>query len=332
VRTIEDLTTFAGGASADRQIKTLVYMAAFEKGKDAVLKPVIALLRGDHPLNEAKLFNATARLLKQDGWDLVQVRAAHPEEIAPLMGASAGSLGAVGVKDRWVVVDEALRGRRNMTTGANEDDHHLRGVEVARDIKATSWADLRTVAEGEGCINCDGVLKVAKALEVGHIFKLGTKYSVSMGANVLTAEGKETPIIMGCYGIGIERIFAAAIESHHDEAGIRFPITVAPFHVVVTPLNTKDADLKHVADRIYNQLLEAGVEVLYDDRDERAGVKLNDADLIGIPFRITIGQKKLKDGKVELYDRATRQSEDVAADAAAEQTCLRVTQALRDLR
>lgn len=332
VRTIEDLTTFPGGASADRQIKTLVYMATFEKGKESQQKPVIALLRGDHPLNEAKLFNATARLLKQDAWDLVQVRAAHPEEITPLMGASAGSLGAVGVSGRWVIADEALRGRRNMTTGANEDDHHLRGVSIERDMKVTSWTDLRTVAEGESCINCDGTLKVAKALEVGHIFKLGTKYSVSMGANVLTAEGKETPVIMGCYGIGIERIFAAAIESHHDQAGIRFPITVAPFQVVVTSLNTKDADLKHVSDRIYEQLVDAGIEVLYDDRDERAGVKLNDADLIGIPFRITIGQKKLKDGKVELYDRTTRQSEDVAIDAAAEQACLRVTQALRDLR
>jgi len=184
VRTIEDLRTFAGGADAERQIKTLIYIADFERDKESVSKPVIALLRGDHPLNESKLFNATAKLFKQEGWDLVQIRAAHPEEIAPLMGATAGSLGAVGLADKWVVADEALRDRRNMTTGANEDDHHLRGVSIERDIKVTSWSDLRTVAEGEGCVRCDGTLRVAKALEVGHIFKLGTKYSVSMGANV----------------------------------------------------------------------------------------------------------------------------------------------------
>src|SRR5215813_11923176 len=162
--------------------------------------------------------------------------------------------------------------------GANVDDHHLRGVNIARDIKNAQWTDLRTAAEGEGCPNCEGVLRVAKALEIGHIFKLGTKYSVSMGATVLNADGKEVPIVMGSYGIGVERILAAAIELRHDEAGIIFPITIAPFQVVVTPLNVKDADLKATADRIYEELNKSGVEVLYDDRDERAGVKLNDAD------------------------------------------------------
>lgn len=331
VRTIDDLTTFPGGASAERQIKTLVYIAIFERNKESLTKPVLALLRGDHPLNESKLFNATAKLLKSDGWGLVQIRQAQAEEIAGLMGASAGSLGAVGLTGTWIIADEALRGRRNMTTGANVDDHHLRGVSVERDIKMTSWSDLRTVAAGEGCIQCDGLLKVAKALEVGHIFKLGTKYSVSMGANVLTAEGKESPIVMGCYGIGIERILAAAIERHFDDAGIRFPITIAPFQIVVTPLNTKDDDIRHTSQRIYEQLMDAGIEALYDDRDERAGVKLNDADLVGFPFRITIGQKKLKEGKVEFYDRATRQSEDFAIDAVTEHACLRIKQALKKL-
>jgi prolyl-tRNA synthetase len=190
---------------------------------------------------------------------------------------------------------------------------------------------LRTVAEGEGCPKCDGVLRVAKALEVGHIFKLGTKYSVSMGATVLNADGKEVPLVMGSYGIGVERILAAAIELHHDEAGVIFPVTIAPFQVVVSPLNVKDADLKATADRIYEELNRAGVEVLYDDRDERAGVKLNDADLVGFPFQIRVGPKKLKEGKVEFYDRATRASEDVAVGEVAGLARDRVKQALDKL-
>jgi prolyl-tRNA synthetase len=331
VRTIEDLTTFPGGAASDRQIKTLVYMAISEQKQESRLTPLIALLRGDHPLNEAKLFNAASRLVSGNGWELVQVRPAHPEEIFAALGAHAGSLGAVGVTKYWVIADEALRGRANMTTGANEDDYHLCGVNVARDIRVTAWADLRTVTEGEGCLNCDGALRVAKALEVGHIFKLGTKYSDAMGARVLTAEGQEAPMVMGCYGIGVERILAAAIELHHDEAGIIFPITIAPFQLVITPLNVKENQIQHTAELLYQQLTEAGIEVLLDDRDERAGVKLNDADLVGFPFRLTIGQKKLKEGKVELYDRATRQVEDVVVDAVAESACRRVQQALRHL-
>jgi prolyl-tRNA synthetase len=335
VRTIEDLVTFEGGAAADRQIKTLVYVSVAEKGRDSRSTPFLALLRGDHQVNDAKLSNAAARLANKDGWEQTAVRPAHAEEILELMGAHAGSLGAVGVSKVWVIADEALRGRGNMTTGANEDDHHLRHVSVDRDIKVTSWADLRTVVEGEGCPKCDGQevgkLRVAKALEVGHIFKLGTKYSDSMGARVLNAGGREVPLIMGCYGIGVERILAAAIELHHDEAGISFPITVAPFQIVVTPLNVKDAELKATADRIYDELAKAGVEVLYDDRDERAGVKLNDADLVGFPFQIRIGPKKLKEGKVEFYYRATKASEDVAADAVVELAKKQIEQAVRRL-
>jgi prolyl-tRNA synthetase len=331
VRTIEDLVAFDGGAAADRQIKTLVYLSVAEKGKETKTTPLLALLRGDHPLNEVKLANAAARLVNDDGWEQTAVRPAHPDEIADLMGAHAGSLGAVGVTNLRVLADEALRGRRNMTTGANEDDFHLRGVSVERDIQVTAWVDLRNVAEGEGCPRCDGVLRVAKALEVGHIFKLGTKYSVSMGARVLTSEGRETPLVMGSYGIGVERILAAAIEIHHDEAGIIFPITISPFQVVVTPLNVKDSDLRSTAERIYAELSRAGIEVLYDDRDERAGVKLTDADLVGFPFQIRIGQKKMKEGKVEFYERATRQSEDTAADEAVEVAGLRIQQAMRRL-
>lgn len=336
VRTIDDLVNFEGGAAANKQIKTLVYVSVAAKGDEAKNTLFLALLRGDHQVNDAKLSNAIAKLVNKDGWEQTAVRPAHPEEIFDLMGAHAGSLGAVGVTKVPVFADEALRGRKNMTTGANVDDHHLRNVSVERDIKITSWVDLRTVAEGEGCPNCDeGVLHVAKALEVGHIFKLGTKYSISMGASVLNAEGKEVPIVMGSYGIGVERILAAAIERHNDDAGIIFPITIAPFQIVVSPLNMKDAEVKATSDRIYGELAKAGVEVLYDDRDERAGVKLNDADLVGFPFQIRIGPKKLKEGKVEFYDRATKMAEDVSADqvvAIASQRIQQAFQALNDVK
>ncbi|HEY7181875.1 MAG TPA: proline--tRNA ligase [Blastocatellia bacterium] len=331
VRTIEDLVTFPGGAAAERQIKTLVYVAVSEKGKQESAEIVLALLRGDHPLNDAKFASAVGATLRAEGAELTQLRPAHPEEIFEAIGAHAGSLGAVGVTRYKILADDALQGRANMTTGANVDDHHFRGVDIARDIKKAQWTDLRTVAEGEGCPKCDGVLRVAKALEVGHIFKLGTKYSVSMGATVLNADGKEVPIVMGSYGIGVERILAAAIELRHDDVGVIFPMTIAPFQVVVTPLNVKDAELKATADRIYEELNKAGVEVLYDDRDERAGVKLNDADLVGFPFQIRIGPKKLKEGKVEFYDRATRTSEDVAVGDAVKVAKGRVDEALRKL-
>jgi prolyl-tRNA synthetase len=331
VRTIEDLVAFPGGAAAERQIKTLIYVAVSEKGKQESAQIILALLRGDHPLNDAKLASAIGAMLRAEGVELTQLRPAHPEEIFEAMGAHAGSLGALGVTRYKILADNALQGRANMITGANIDDHHQRGVNIARDIKNLQWSDLRTAAEGEGCPKCDGVLRVAKALEVGHIFKLGTKYSVSMGATVLNADGKEVPIVMGSYGIGVERILAAAIELRHDEAGIIFPMTIAPFQVVVAPLNVKDAELKATADRIYEELNRAGVEVLYDDRDERAGVKLNDADLVGFPFQIRIGPKKLKEGKVEFYDRATRAAVDVAVDDAVKMAKGRIDEALRKL-
>ncbi|HVF50360.1 MAG TPA: proline--tRNA ligase, partial [Pyrinomonadaceae bacterium] len=215
VRTIEDLTTFAGGAPAERQIKSLVYIATINNAP----QPVLALLRGDHQLHETKL---------ADNIGATAVRPAQPEEIHELLGASAGSLGGVGAKETaraakselLVVADAALQNRRNLTTGANKDEHHLRGVNIERDIKPDKWVDLRTVASGEACPRCDvGVLDVYKAMEIGHIFKLGTKYSESMGARVLTQEGKETPVVMGSYGIGVERILTAAVEQSHDADG-----------------------------------------------------------------------------------------------------------------
>jgi prolyl-tRNA synthetase len=306
VRTIEDLTTFPGGAGADRQIKTLVYVL-----DDRI---ALVLMRGDHELNETKLMDASGA---------INVRPAQPDEIREALGASAGSLGAVGVtpashpKVFRVIADDALQGRKNMTTGANKDQHHLRGVSIDRDIKVDKWASLRAVKAGETCSNCGGTLDVFKAVEVGHIFKLGTKYSESMGARVLLADGTDVPIIMGSYGIGVERVLTAAVELYNDEAGISWPTSIAPFHVVVTPVNIKDQTLLAAADRIYEDLHQAGVEVLIDDRDERAGVKFNDADLIGVPYRITVG-KKIKEGKVELFTRATRQSEDVSIDSVVQ--------------
>lgn len=306
VRTISDLTTFPGGAAADRQIKTLVYSLDD--------KLALVLMRGDHELNETKLIDATAA---------INVRPAHPEEIREAMGASAGSLGAVGIDSKThrhiklIIAEESLRARRNMTTGANKDDFHLRGVAIDRDIRVDRWASLRSVAGGEGCPQCEGTIDVFKAVEVGHIFKLGTKYSESMGARVLTAEGTEVPIVMGSYGIGVERLMAAAVELYNDDAGIIWPASIAPFHAIITPVNIKDQAISDAAERLYRQLESAGIETLLDDRDERAGVKFNDADLIGVPFRITVG-KKIKEGKVELFTRSTRASEDVAIDAVEE--------------
>jgi len=330
VRTIEDLTKFEGGVPANQQIKTLVYLRnepnVHPEGESSAPRPereregpaaasyswVMVLLRGDHQLHETKLVDALGG------------RAAHAAsayEIQTLLGANPGSLGAVGAKKRAaerisgqtirIIADNALRGRQNMTTGANTDDYHIRGVDVERDIKVDQWADLRTVNSGEGCPQCDeGRLEVAKALEIGHIFKLGTKYSASMGATVLTQDGKEIPLVMGSYGIGVERIMASAIELHHDKDGIIWPKTIAPFDVIVTVTNMKDDNLRDTGEQLYKDLKRAGLEVLLDDREERAGVKFKDADLIGIPYRITIG-KKMWDGLVELFDRQTKTGEDV---------------------
>ena len=305
VVTIEALQRQPYGVGARRQLKTLVYVA------DGAL--VLAVVRGDHDLNEAKLQTATGA---------ADVRPAHPEEIFALLGAHPGSLGAVGVTKAPVFVDPAVADRTNMVTGANEDGFHVRGVDVRRDLLGHGkLAELRSVKAGEGCPRCEGTLDVFKALEIGHIFKLGTKYSDSLKANVLKADGVETPIVMGSYGIGVERILAAAIELHHDQDGIRWPMAIAPFHVTVLPLG-KEPELTEAADRVVAELGAAGVEVLYDDRDERPGVKFKDADLIGIPLRLAIGKKGLAEGKVEWKVRGVKDVElvplgEVAAKVAA---------------
>jgi prolyl-tRNA synthetase len=310
VRTIEDLANFAGGAAAESQIKTLVYVD--NSGQASGVTYYLALLRGDHQLHETKL---------ADTLGVSNARAATADEIYSLLGANPGSLGAVGAKKKAaelkpsaqvrIVADHALRSRRNMTTGANIDDYHIRGVDVGRDIKVDQWADLRIVSSGEKCPQCEtGSLEVSKALEIGHIFKLGTKYSESMGAMVLTQEGKQVPIVMGSYGIGAERIMASAIELNHDADGIIWPKSIAPFNVIVTITNMKQDDVRQAGENLYRDLHRAGLEVLLDDRDARAGVKFKDADLIGIPYRVTVG-KKISDGLVELFDRKSKTSEEV---------------------
>ena len=305
VATIEALEQPPYGVPARRQLKTLVYVADGQ--------PMLAVVRGDHALNEAKLQTATGA---------IRVRPAHPEEIPPLMGAQVGSLGAVGFTRAPVFVDAALERRTNMVTGANQDGFHLRGVDVGRDLLAfgARIADLRTVTRGEGCPRCDGRLDVFKALEVGHIFKLGTRYSTALGATVLNADGAETPIVMGSYGIGPGRIMAAAIELHHDGDGIIWPPSIAPFDVHVLTLG-RETELARAAEDVVDQLERCGLDVLYDDRDERAGVKFKDADLLGMPIRIAVGQKGLSEGNVEWRARRDKRVElvpigDVAHKAA----------------
>jgi prolyl-tRNA synthetase len=301
VRTIADLAAFAGGAPAERQIKTLVYLLDSE--------PVLVLLRGDHELVEQKL---------ADGTGARELRAARPDEIRAALGAGPGSLGAVGVTGRRILADPALQGRRNMTTGANQDDFHLRGVDVARDVAVSEWLELREVKPGEACPLCEAPLRVAKTVEVGHIFKLGTRYSETLGASVLDESGKAVPVIMGCYGIGIGRCMAAIVERNHDEKGIVWPVNVAPFELVIAVLNPKDVATSEAGERLYEELSKAGIDVILDDRDERPGVKFTDAELIGIPWRLTVGPKGLASGKVELARRKDGRKRDLDVDKAAE--------------
>ncbi|MEN8233300.1 MAG: proline--tRNA ligase [Actinomycetota bacterium] len=295
VHTILDLVEFDGGASADRQIKTLVYMLDDE--------PALVLLRGDHDLQEQKLL---------DGTGAVEVRPAHPEEIRDLLGADAGSLGAVGVNGPRILADHQLVDRTNMVTGANLDDHHLRGVDMRRDIEVTEWLDLRTVVAGEACPSCGETLEIFRGIEAGHIFKLGTKFSVALGAMVLDADGTAVPLVMGSYGIGVERNVAAAVEQNHDERGIVWPVSIAPYEVVITAVKIDDEATMSVSEKLYEDLTDAGIDVLLDDRAERPGVKFNDAELIGIPYRVTVGPRGLANGIVEFVERRSGDKSELA--------------------
>jgi len=296
VRTIDDLVT-QFQAVANRQIKTLIYIL------DGQL--TLVLVRGDHALHEQKLIDATKAKA---------IRPALPEEIRDALGALPGSLGAVGVKDYPVIADEALRGRSGMVTGANIDDTHLRGVDIERDIAVGQWADLRQAEAGEPCVVCGEPLTVERGIEVGHIFKLGYKYSDAMDITVSGPDGKPLKPIMGCYGIGVERAMAAIVEVHHDERGIVWPAAVAPFEAAVVVAQQDDQAVAEAGEKVYQALLDGGVEVIIDDRAVRAGVKFSDVELVGIPFRVTIGKRGLAGGTAELTDRATGSTVQVPLD------------------
>jgi prolyl-tRNA synthetase len=306
---IADIVEFLG-ISAKQDIKCVAYMAlrANSEGGGKWL-PVAVFIRGDSSVNEAKLSALVGA---------AELRPMIADELETWFQAPAGFLGPVGIppatdleaQGMTVVLDKSLAERRNLICGANKLDYHFRNVTPGRDFQWTVAADVRNVAEGEGCPVCGTPLKVAKAVEVGHIFKLGDRYTKSMGANVLNEAGQEVTPIMGCYGIGIERILTAAIEQNNDKNGFWLPAAIAPFEVVVTVTNTSDANLVSVGEEIAGRLEAAGFDVILDDRDERAGVKFKDADLIGIPYRVNVG-KKAVEGKVELVTRAAASSQDV---------------------
>lgn len=304
-KTIAEVAEFTGLPQTS-QIKSLVLVA------DG--RPVLVLLRGDHQLSETKFGTAAG----DPGF-----RPAHAEEIRQWFGAEAGSLGPVGVNNMPVMADLALQGRRNMIAGANKDDYHLRNVTPGEDFQP-EFRDLRQVAAGDRCLTCGQPLEIVKTVEVGHIFKLGYRYSERMGLRVLNAGGDEVTPIMGSYGIGIERILSAAVELYHDKDGMILPPAIAPFGVVITPVNMGDAAQKEAAEQIYRECLQLGLDALMDDRDERPGVKFKDADLIGIPYRVTVG-KKLAGGLVELVERAGKRASDVPVAEAAKAIAARIS-------
>jgi prolyl-tRNA synthetase len=322
-KTIDDVAAFLK-TPVNNNMKSLAYVltdGATATGQ-AIYRPLLVLMRGNDQLNEAKLSAAIGGR---------EFRPMVEEEIVKYFGTPAGYLGPVGLpqvkavenkgkagyagdaNDFVVLMDNALEGHKNLVGGANEQDHHFTGLNAGVDFEVTSHADLRNVVEGEGCPRCGEPLKLGKTVEIGHIFKLGTKYAESMGAKVLDKDGKEVTIIMGSYGIGIERILTACIEQNHDDNGFWLAPAIAPFTVVVVPTNVKDATLLEASEKIAAELEAAGYDVLLDDRNERPGVKFKDADLVGIPYRINIG-KKLAEGKVELVERAKAQSVEVAVD------------------
>ena len=324
-KTIEDVARFLG-VSPKNKIKTLAFMAeepvSDKDKKDAKtgkpkLRPIVVLMRGDHQLNEAKL-NATVA---------IATRPMDEAEIKALFNSPAGYLGPVGIewakdvkKDATLpvlLVDKALEGRTNLIAGANKEDYHLKNLTPGTHFHPTAYADLRAVTAGEGCPNCGKALRIDTAVEIGHIFKLGDRYTEKMGARVLDKNGKEVTPIMGSYGIGIERILTAAVEQSNDENGFWLPPTIAPFEIVVTPVNVKDESLLNAAVDIGTRLEAAGFDVILDDRNERPGVKFKDADLVGIPFRITVGNK-VTEGTVEVVLRSTREVRDVTIAAVVE--------------
>jgi len=316
-KTIEEVARFLG-VSPKNKIKTLALMADEVDGTGKKKsRAVVVLMRGDHQLNEAKL-SATAA---------TATRPMEESEIEALFNSPAGYLGPMGIE--WatdlkthngkavLLVDKALEGRANLIGGANKKDYHLKNLTPGKDFHPTAYADLRSVAAGEACPNCGKPLRIDTAVEIGHIFKLGYRYSDSMGLRVLDQNGKEVKPIMGCYGIGIERILTAAVEQGNDQDGFWLPTSIAPFEIVVSPVNMKDEAVKNAASDIARRLGDAGFDVVLDDREERPGVKFKDADLVGIPYRVTVG-KKVTEGTVEVVFRSTRQVHDVTISAIVE--------------
>jgi prolyl-tRNA synthetase len=294
VVTIEALSKEPYKVPANRQIKTLIYIA------DS--KPIIILIRGDDQLNETKLLAKTGA---------VAARPADVKNPADMvhftaLGAMPGSLGAVrNVPSGWkVYADERLQGANDMTTGANEDGFHLKNVSIERDIKVTAWFDLRTVNAGEPCVKCAKPLKIRRAIEVGHVFKLGTKYSEALNATFLDVDGSRKPPVMGCYGIGVTRTLQAIIEQGNDKDGVIWPMSVAPYQVCLTPLAVApESQAMQLAEKFHAELTARGVDVILDDRDERPGVKFKDSELVGFPIRLGLGEKSLAKGEVELKPR-----------------------------
>lgn len=307
-KTIAEVAAFTGLPETS-QMKSLVMVADGQM--------YLCLLRGDHALSETKFAGVVGAQ--------TEPRPAHPDEIRESFGADAGSLGPLGIKRPMrIIADLALQGRRNMICGANENDYHLRHVTPGEDFHP-QWADIRQVAEGDLEVESGAPLRIVKTVEIGHIFKLGYKYSESMGLRVLDEHGREVTPIMGSYGIGVGRILSAAIELYHDADGMVLPPSIAPFVVVVTPVNWKDAAIRQAAESIYTECKSLGLDALLDDRDERPGVKFKDADLIGIPWRITVG-KKLAAGAVEITDRRTRQSVEAPVAEAARSVAARLSE------
>ncbi len=299
IRTIAALAE--AGHPAEHQIKSLLYNV---NGQLTVL-----LLRGDHPLLEQKFIDCTG---------VTNIEPAEADDIRAALGASPGSLGAVGVTDLPIYADLALQGRSGMTTGANIDDVHLTGVDVERDIKVDHWVDLRGILEGEACISCGEPLSIVRCIEAGHIFKLGRKYAEAMGAKVLDADGVTQTITMGSYGIGVGRAMAAAAETHHDDNGLQWPMTIAPYEVVITIVKTDHQESMAAAENAYAELQAAGVDVLLDDRPGRPGVKFADAELVGIPLRLTVGPRGLENNQLEFTDRRDGTKSDLVLDQATQ--------------
>ena len=298
IKTVEDVTAFLS-VSPSQLIKSLIFVV------DA--KEIAVLIRGDHELNEAKLKS----LLGAQTVELASERVV--EEIT---GAPIGFAGPVGLNVK-IVADHALKGMRNFVTGGNRKDLHLRNVNMKRDFEVDLLGDLRIITPQDSCPRCGKKIEFGRGIEVGHIFKLGTKYSQALKAVFLNRQGKEAPIIMGCYGIGVGRTVAAAIEQNYDKDGIIFPIPIAPFEVTILPLQMHDTGVVETAEKIYTELLDIKVDTLLDDRDERAGVKFNDADLLGIPIRVTVGVKGIKGGQVEIKLRSETESFFVPINNAA---------------